>query len=341
MPLTQKAQIRYRCIDRCLHDWSKRYGLIELREACLYDMGKSPDDKGLDKRTIQMDLRDLRDYYGVDIEEVYINRRKYFRYRDPHFSLWCESVNSEEVTALSEILGLMSKFEGNALMPWMEELKLHIEDYRKVEEHDPIICFENNPDLVNLSLLRTLYDMVSHKKVATLYYKRYEYDSPLRYQVSPYYLKQYNCRWYLWARIDSGKTIYSFAIDRITDIMETPDARFVPCDIDFHEYFDDIIGITKYARNKPKKILLAITRQKIPYLLTNPLHPTQVHRRNNVDHYAEKYPDYEFIEINVRYNHELYNTILALGKDCIVLEPSDLRDTIRGLLLDALNGYNI
>lgn len=339
MPQTQKAQIRYRTIDRCLHDWSKRYGLIELREACLYDLGKTPDDKTLDKRTIQMDLRDLREYYGVDIEETYINRRKYFRYRDPHFSLWCESVNAEEAAALSEILSLMSRFEGNDLMPWMEELKLHIEDYRTVEAQAPIICFENNPDLTNLSLLRTLYDMVAHHKVARLSYQRYQNDSPIAYQISPYYLKQFNCRWYLWARIDNAPTIYSFAIDRIQDITEVPEAEFVPCEVDFREYFDDIIGITKYARNQPQKILLAVSRQRAPYLLTNPLHSSQKHRRQNLGDYPTRYPNHEFIELHVRYNHELYNAILSLGRDCIVLEPSDLREIIRGILREALRGY--
>jgi len=339
MPQTQKAQIRYRTIDRCLHDWSKRYGLIELREACLYDLGKSPDDKGLDKRTIQMDLRDLRDYYGVDIEETYIDRKKYFRYRDPHFSLWCNSVNEEEAAALSEIFSLMSRLEGHAMTPWMEELKLHIEDYRKVDTQEPIICFENNPDLANLSMLRTLYDLVAHKKVARLTYQRYQYDSPFSYQISPYYLKQFSCRWYLWARIKGSPTIYVFAIDRIQSITEVPDGDFEPSDVDFRDYFDDIIGITKYARSNPRKILLAISKQRAPYLLTNPLHPTQKHRHNHVEQYAEKYPNHEFIELEVRYNHELYNAILSLGKDCVVLEPTDLRETIQRLLREALSGY--
>ena len=314
---------------------------MELRAACMYALGKTPEDKGIDRRTIQMDLRDLRDYYNVDIEETYIDRKKYFRYRDPHFSLWCEAVNAEEATALSEILSLMSKFEGNALMPWMEELKLHIQDYREVEQHEPIICFENNPDLTNLSMLRTLYDFVSHKKTAMLLYKRYEYDTPLSYQISPYYLKQYNRRWYLWARVEQSKTIYAFAIDRIIEIMDLPDAEFVPNDINFQEYFDDIIGITKYVRNKPQKILLAITTHRLPYLLTNPLHSTQKHRRQHIERYVAKYPGYEFIELEVRYNNELYNAILSLGNDCIVLEPTDLREKIRQRLAEALKGYNL
>jgi len=45
------------------------------------------------------------------------------------------------------------------------------------------------------------------------------------------------------------------------------------------------------------------------------------------------------LALEVRYNHELYNAILSLGKDCVVLEPTDLRETIQGLLRVALSGY--
>ena len=61
MPTNKNAQLRYQIIDKCLSNWSRRYYIEDLVDACnealyLYN-GETKDGCGVKKRQVQEDLK--------------------------------------------------------------------------------------------------------------------------------------------------------------------------------------------------------------------------------------------------------------------------------------------
>jgi predicted DNA-binding transcriptional regulator YafY len=88
--------------------------------------------------------------------------------------------------------------------------------------------------------------------------------------------------------------------------------------VDFSEYFDDIVGVTRYADDRAQLIRLRFTPQRYNYVVTKPIHGLT--QRNYDDRYE--------ITIEVRPNRELEALILSYGGDVEVLEPLELRNRI-------------
>ena len=68
MPTNKNAQLRYQIIDKCLSNWSRRYYIEDLVDACnealyLYN-GETKDGCGVKKRQVQEDLKFIESEEG-------------------------------------------------------------------------------------------------------------------------------------------------------------------------------------------------------------------------------------------------------------------------------------
>lgn len=62
--------------------------------------------------------------------------------------------------------------------------------------------------------------------------------------INPYHLKQYNNRWFLFCFNEEYQTISNYPLDRIVSLEEL-NKEFEPSTINWMDYFEDIIGVTK------------------------------------------------------------------------------------------------
>ena len=72
MPTNKNAQLRYQIIDKCLSNWSRRYYIEDLVDACnealyLYN-GETKDGCGVKKRQVQEDLKFIESEEGYSME---------------------------------------------------------------------------------------------------------------------------------------------------------------------------------------------------------------------------------------------------------------------------------
>ena len=86
MPTNKNAQLRYQIIDKCLSNWSRRYYIEDLVDACnealyLYN-GETKDGCGVKKRQVQEDLKfiESEEGYSMEIDAIRDGHRKYYRY---------------------------------------------------------------------------------------------------------------------------------------------------------------------------------------------------------------------------------------------------------------------
>ena len=71
MPTNKNAQLRYQIIDKCLSNWSRRYYIEDLVDACnealyLYN-GETKDGCGVKKRQVQEDLKFIESEEGYSL----------------------------------------------------------------------------------------------------------------------------------------------------------------------------------------------------------------------------------------------------------------------------------
>ena len=87
-------------------------------------------------------------------------------------------------------------------------------------------------------------------------------------------------------------------------------------DIEFDEYFDDVIGVT-VPEKEPEDVVLRISKPRFEYIRTKPLHLSQ--------RIVEENDYFSVITINVKVNKELEALILSFGSDMEVLSPNGFR----------------
>ncbi len=147
----------------------------------------------------------------------------------------------------------------------------------------------------------------------------------------PWYLKQYNNRWFIFGLNESSGVMNNLALDRIECLEETTLEYRENTAIDFSEYFEDIIGLTKLENEKPVKIVLHISPEQAPNITTKPLHASQKQVSKDENGIS--------ISIKVIPNFELEKLLLSFGDEVKVLEPEKTREQIREKFRKGLEHY--
>ena len=102
-------------------------------------------------------------------------------------------------------------------------------------------------------------------------------------------------------------------------------------EIDFDDFFEDIIGVTVVHDKEPQKVLLQIDNELAPYIENKPLHGSQKIKQRHDNHIA--------LEIFVQINYELISLLLSFGEQLIVQEPQELKDRIIKKAKSMVNNY--
>lgn len=215
----------------------------------------------------------------------------------------------------------MSRFRGIPNNAWLEEVISNLE-YRfgMKPNSENIISFERNDLLKGNEFLGELIDAALNHQPLNILYRTFsgkEWTSVIH----PYHLKQFNNRWFLIGLQEGshGNYITNKALDRIVRFSKA-DVPFIPNkDIDFDDYFKDIIGVTVPSSNvKVEKVTLRFDERQFPYVVTKPMHYSQIVLNE----------EQRIIQISVKPNPELEAAILSYGDHVEVLKPQWFREQI-------------
>lgn len=110
--------------------------------------------------------------------------------------------------------------------------------------------------------------------------------------------------------------------------MRNLSKEYIPTDIDFERYLDDVVGVSVSVSEK-LPIRLQFSEHRFPYVLTKALHRSQ--RVVDLDN--------RIVEINVIPNNELEALILSYGKDVEVLSPPEYKNQIREVIRESYEHY--
>ena len=101
--------------------------------------------------------------------------------------------------------------------------------------------------------------------------------------------------------------------------------------VDFDRYYDDLIGVTKSERDRAQKVILEFTNDHAPYVITKPLHTSQVILNKN--------DKTTVFRIDVVLNYELEREILGFGECVRVRSPKLLIWKIKKRLQQTYEQY--
>lgn len=326
MATNKHAQIRYTILDKCFSNFSREYtydDLLNEVNAVLYERGT----EGIKLRQLQYDIAYMKseDGFNIELDEDFKGQyKRYFRYRDRSFSLADHPLNQDDSEQLQSTLAILTRYKHREEFNWLEELIPRMEQSFDLvsQGEDGLISYQENIDLKGREHIGVLFSEIVKKKVLEIEYEAYNRE-PESIHIHPYHLKQYNNRWFLFCYNEKYNSMSNYPLDRINKINET-DRHFEGVDINWTDYFDTIVGVTKPENSELQLIKLKFSSNRINYVLTKPLHLTQKVDRDDTSGLT--------IKIEVVPNLELYQLILSFGKDVEVISPENVRDEIKKII---------
>jgi predicted DNA-binding transcriptional regulator YafY len=344
MPINKDAYLRYRVLDQCLGDHTRRYGILDLLNLVNDAMRKKdPDSSGIQIRQLRKDIAHMRDPdggFGAPIDTIKKGNEYYYTYSDNSYSINNQSITEGETKQLLSALDLLTRFEGAPEFEWVGETIASLKDRFDLDETDSkSMGFDSNIDYSGFHHIAPLYHAINQRRVLEVVYQ--PFDKPKRKLIfHPHYLKQYNNRWFVFGynatALEEEKHYekkWNMSLDRIGDISEKPQIKYVETVIKWEEeYFSEIVGVTRLA-GKMQEIKLWFNSKLAPYVETKPLHQSQRPAEYNEDGSM-------IIRIFVVPNVELEQQILGFGEGVEVLSPEYLRKKVADRLKNAVNRYS-
>lgn len=311
--------IRYQVLDRCFSNWARNFYIEDLIEACnkaLYDY--TGDEKSsIQRRQIFNDISFMESAAGWDIplDRLKDGKRVYYRYSDKNFTINNQPLSKAELDQLKEATYTLARFKGVPSFEWVEEIISKLEDkFQLVGNSASVIDFEQNIYLKGLEYLSPLFNSIVSKQCLRVTYRNFKGEDFV-WDIHPYYIKQYNTRWFLLALNEKYQSITNIPLDRIEDCVPIG-LKYKPTDIDFNEYFDDVIGVTIPRDASVEKIKLKFSPHRFSYITSKPLHGSQkiIDEENGI------------VMLSLIPNNEFYALLLSFGSDVEIIEPQSVRD---------------
>lgn len=332
MPTNKNAIIRYQALDRCFSDFLHRYYMEDLIEACAEALYQYTGYDSVSRRTVFDDITFMESEQGwsIPLERLKDGKKIYYRYKYRDFSINKQELTANELAQLRTTILTISRYCGLPSHEWLEDVISNLEyRFHLKPSSENIISFEQNQGLRGIEHLATLIDAATNKQTLIIGYCSFD-EQEHTWIIYPYYLKQYNNRWFLFGLNESFNSISNLPLDRI-EIIKVTELPFKENQyVDFDTYFDDIIGVTKPDVSIPlETITLKFDQRRFPYILSKPIHPSQkiVDESNGI------------IEIQVRPNKELEALVLSFGPQVEVLSPASLRNLISNKIAENLKKY--
>jgi predicted DNA-binding transcriptional regulator YafY len=272
------------------------------------------------------------------IQKKKVGKETFYQY-DRDFSLTKNPLKTKDAQKLQQILKLLDQMKG---LPQIEDLRAIVKTLEqkanlKAGETQQTILLDHRPMSSGFEWLQILQAHIEQKKVLEIHYQPFAMPNgepvPPDFKVvlHPYFLKEYQRYWHLFGWNEATKTVQNYALDRVTKVEIVPNAFFKKPLVEPANYFDDIIGVTRFEQSPLETYVIRAHKDIARYWKNRKLHASQ-----KVTAELENHTIFEF---KLRWNFEWQNLILYYGKHVTVLEPMKFRQEIQTILKEALGSY--
>ncbi len=328
MPVNKNASFRWRVLDRCLRDRNKNWTKEMLMDEVSNQLSENGFAESISDRTFRYDIGFMKSEYPRGYEapivcEKISKKEWIYYYSDPNFTINESKLNETDIANLEEAAKVLKQFND---LPFYNEIygtitKIESESTPDDSPEGKYILLDNNKNFKGSEFLNSLYQSIKEREVLKINYKPFDAEEPIEFTKHPYFLKEYNNRWYLVGWNEEQQRITNFGLERIQSIEKVENHEFISkYRREALNLYDNIVGVTKPDNSKLEEIHLWLHPQAAPYILTKPIHQTQKVIKSNKNE--------TIISLKLIVNFEFRKFILSQGSRIKVLKPKSLKDEI-------------
>lgn len=257
---------------------------------------------GFSKRTLQRDIREIRNLFGVDIEYSTSSKGYYIIQNES------ENMNFQRMIEAFDMFNSLN-------------IAQDISDFIHLEKRRP----QGTENLYGI-----LHGVKNKLTIKFSYLKFWE-DEVSQRLVDPYGLKEFKNRWYVLARDNKDGRVKSFALDRLSNLEFTNTTFDIPTNYNIEDSYRYCFGIISPDDEQPQEIILSFNPFQGKYIKTLPLHDTQ---QVLIDDENELR-----IKLMLCVTHDLLMELISFGDNMKVLQPQSLVDEIKSAHKRAFKQY--
>ncbi len=330
MPNTKNYSTRLRVLDQCLRS-GHAYSGKELTDFINRELELRGEPTITSRTTLMDDLLNIENEYHTNIIRKKHGRQTTYQYEDPNFSIFSTELSEDDILHLGQALDILRRFDGMPEASWVSELGARLNlcmNNRK--EVRAAVGFESAIYNKGMEHFTPLFNAIRKKTTVELRYQSFKMQEPQTLIVHPYYLKQYNNRWFLFCCNGDHTNLSNYPLDRILSV-KLAHVPYRETHIDFDEYFSDMIGVSRKDGQQSEVVILRYPKDQYKYVATKPWHGSQK--------VLEENDDYVIVQLEVILNYELEQKILSFGDYVEVIAPKPLREKIAQRLQNSLAQY--
>lgn len=252
--------------------------------------GLMSDNQTYTVRTLQRDIQTIAEIFGVDIE----NRR----------GLGYHIVNRTQDP--DRYAGLLSDYE---VLNYMKE---------SPGLHEYVVP-EHRHQIISIDIKEVLMSIAGRNVVSFSYTSPRHEGQTKEYTAEPYFIKQSQGKWYLFAIVDGAIRSFElgrFANYKVTDMIFTRDAA-----ITLDDSFKYSFGIWDDQRQPIEDVILKVSTTEWEYLRTFPIHFSQTLISEN--------DDYVIFSLRLRISYDFIMDLMSRSPEIEVVGPKALRMEIK------------
>lgn len=330
MPNTKNYSTRLRVLDQCLRS-GHAYSGKELIHFINRELERRGEPVVTSRTTLMDDLLNIENEYHTVILRKKHGRQTTYQYEDSNFSIFSTELSEDDILHLGQALDILRRFDGMPEADWVSELGARLNlcmNNRK--EVRAAVGFESAIYNKGMEHFTPLFNAIRKKTTVELRYQSFKMQEPQTLIVHPYYLKQYNNRWFLFCCNGDYTNLSNYPLDRILSV-KLAHVPYRETHIDFDEYFSDMIGVSRRNEQVSEDVVLRFPKDQYKYVATKPWHGSQK--------VLEENDDYVIVQLDVILNYELEQEILSFGDYVEVIAPKPLREKVAQRLQNSLAQY--
>ncbi|MGU9940144.1 WYL domain-containing protein [Empedobacter brevis] len=288
--LSQQKYCSYEELERFLE---REFGMLQIQDDTL--------EFNFSKRTLQRDIREIRNILGIDIMYSRSQRGYYIIQDDYSSDLFLKTL--EEINSFSAL-----------------KLTNSLESIVYLEKRKPKRA-EFLPDIVQA---------IQQKKKIEFHYQKFGEEKETIRKVSPIAIREHDNRWYLIA--DDKGIVKNFGLERMNKVAILKEKIDDNIDFNYDDKYKYSYGIIVPISEEPEKIILSVTKKQAAYLESLPLHESQ--------HVLEIKQDEVLIGLELFLTEDFISEILSMSRSVTIIEPKKLKEKVKTILRETLEKYS-
>jgi predicted DNA-binding transcriptional regulator YafY len=308
---------RIEILDEILRG-SRKYTFVELMDKLneSLELAGYPE---ISRKTLFNDLKFLKEEKGAPINKP-THGDPYYYYTEK-FSIKNIVLDEDEVYLLRQASEILKKAAPFQISSEIDLIISKLDNRIETNSNNTVIEFENNNLLQGLEYIKPIFEAITSKSALKISYQSFNSKMQSDIIFSPYLLKEYRNRWFVFGKNSEYNTISVLGLDRIKKNGNSIELYDDTLNFNSEKYFLNLIGVSIPKEAEVQTIEIKVKAELVPYIITKPIHKNQ--------EVVKKYANGDvLIRVNLILNYELKSLILSYGSGMIVKKPLLIKEEI-------------